>query len=205
MIYEIRTYDLKPRSLPDFLKRNEEKLQQGRLNYSQLFGFWYTDIGPLNQVVHIWPYEDLKQRSDIRAKAVAEGIWPPGTGEFILNMESEIFLPAPFMRPPAEGSIGPIYEMRIYKYNPGEIPSVIERWSKHIAAREQHSPLVGAWYSELGGLNKWVHLWAYRSFEERQRIRAETREKGIWPPPGGEAPIKMENKILVPAGFSPLQ
>lgn len=205
MIYEIRTYDLKPRSLPEFLKRNEEKLQQGRLNYSQLFGFWYTEIGPLNQVVHIWPYEDLKQRSDIRAKAVAEGIWPPDTGEFILNMQSEIFLPAPFMSSPAERSIGPIYEMRSYKYNPGEIPSVIERWSKHIAAREQYSPLVGAWYSELGGLNKWVHLWAFRSFEERQRIRAEAREKGIWPPPGGGAPIKMENKILLPASFSPLQ
>lgn len=205
MIYEIRTYDLKPRSLPEFLKRNEEKLQQGRLNYSQLFGFWYTDIGPLNQVVHIWPYEDLKQRSDIRAKAVAEGIWPPDTGEFILNMQSDIFLPAPFMQPPAERSIGPIFEMRSYKYKPGEIPSVIEQWSKHIAVREQHSPLVGAWYSELGGLNKWVHMWAYKSFEERQRIRAETREKGIWPPPGGGAPIKMENKILLPASFSPLQ
>lgn len=205
MIYEIRTYDLKPRTLPEFLKRNEEKLQQGRLNYSQLFGFWHTEAGPLNQVVHIWPYEDLNQRRDIRARVVADGVWPPNSGEFIVNMQSDIFLPAPFMQPPGERNIGPIYEMRIYTYNPGDIPSVLEHWRTHIAAREAFSPLVGAWYSEIGNLNKWVHMWAYRSFEERLRIRGEAREKGVWPAPGGPAPIKQENKILLPTSFSPLQ
>ena len=48
-----RTHGLKPRTLQEFLKRNEEKLKEGRLTYSQLFGFWYTEAGPLDQVVHI--------------------------------------------------------------------------------------------------------------------------------------------------------
>jgi hypothetical protein len=205
MIYEVRTYDLKPRTLQEFLKRNEEKLQQGRLNHSRLGGFWYTEAGPLNQVVHIWPYEDLHQRRDIRAQVVAEGIWPPNAGEFIVNMQSEIFLPAPFMKPMSEGTFGPIYEMRLYTYQAGDIPAVIEHWSKHIAAREQFSPLIGALSSEFGKLNTWMHIWAYKSFEERLRVRAEAREKGVWPVPGGRTPIRQENKILLPARFSPLQ
>lgn len=204
MIYEIRTYDLKPRSVPEFEKRTAAMIE-GRVRYSQLGGFWSTEIGPLNQVVHAWPYDDLNQRAEIRSKTVADGAWPPDNSEFILNMQSDIYLPAPFMTPLGNREIGPIYEMRIYTYAPGEVSQVMEAWAGAIEERQKYSPLAGAWYSELGGLNKWVHLWAYKSFEERTRVRAETRERGVWPPPSGVSPLKQENKILVPMSFSPMQ
>jgi hypothetical protein len=44
---------------------------------------------------------------------------------------------------------------------------VIDRWSTHIEARTKLSPLVGAWYTELGGLNKWCHIWAYKDAADR--------------------------------------
>ena len=62
MIYEFRTYDLKPRSVEQFGENTKVKLD-GRLNFSALGGFWYTEMGPLNQVVHIWPYEDANHSS----------------------------------------------------------------------------------------------------------------------------------------------
>ena len=204
MIYEVRTYDLKPRSLEEFARRNAEKLP-GRLAYSSLGGFWHTEVGPLDQVIHVWPYEDLKQRSDVRARAVADGKWPPGTGDLIANMQSEIYLPAPFMTPLGERRIGPLYEMRTYTYAPGAIPHVLEAWSRSIAEREKLSPLAACWYSEIGGLNMLVHMWAYTSFEERLRIRAEARARGIWPPQVQVAPLKQESKILFPLEFSPMQ
>ena len=95
--------------------------------------------------------------------------------------------------------------MRIYTYAPGAVPLVIKAWESAIDERQKYSPLAGAWYSEIGGLNKWVHLWAYESFDERTRIRTETREKGVWPPQPGVVPLKQENKILFPMGFSPMQ
>ena len=205
MIYEFRTYDLKPRSVPEFEKRSAEKIKEGRLDHSDLFGFWYTEAGPLNQVVHVWPYDDLNQRGDVRARVVEEGVWPPDNSEFVVNMRSEIFLPAPFMRNRGEAKLGPVYEMRIYTYNPGDIPQVIDKWSEYIEEREKFSPLVGAWYSELGDLNVWIHMWAYESFDHRMRVRAETREKGVWPPRGGVAPLRQENKLMLPMSFSPLQ
>ena len=204
MIYEMRTYDLKPRAIPEFERRTGEKMP-ARLAYSKLGGFWHTEVGPLNQVVHIWPYDDLNQRADLRARAVAGGEWPPDNSPFILNMRNEILLPAPFMRPLVERKMGPIYELRIYTYAPPAIPKVLEAWGQRIAEREKLSPLVGCWYSEIGALNRFIHLWAYPSFEERQRVRAEALAQGIWPPPSGEVPLRQENKILTPAAFSPLQ
>ncbi len=205
MIYEFRTYDLKPRSTPEFERRTAEKIKEGRLDHSDLFGFWYTEAGPLNQVVHVWPYDDLNQRSDVRARVVEEGLWPPDNSEFMLKMRSEIFLPAPFMRNRGEAKLGPVYEMRIYTYGPGDIPGVIDTWGQYIEEREKYSPFVGAWYSELGALNVWVHMWAYESFDHRMQVRGETREKGVWPPQGGPAPITQKNKLMLPMSFSPLQ
>ncbi len=204
MIYEMRTYELKPRSVPDFEKGFAEKLP-GRLKYSAFGGLWHTEAGPLNQVVHIWPYDDLNHRDDVRAKAVADGAWPPNTSQFVEHMGTEILIPAPFMTPLGDRSIGPLYEMRIYTYGPGEVAQVFEAWSGRIAEREKFSPLAGCWTSEIGGLNKFIHLWAYGSFEERMRVRDETRAKGVWPPPSNVVPLKQENKLLFPAECSPMQ
>jgi hypothetical protein len=61
-------------------------------------------------------------------------------------------------------------------------------------------------YSELGGLNKWVHIWPYQTLEERNRVREESRQGGHWPPQGSfrESMVKQENKMLIPAAFSPM-
>jgi hypothetical protein len=90
---------------------------------------------------------------------------------------------------------------------PGAIPEMIDRWSKKIDERQKLSPLVGAWYSEFGALNKWVHIWAYRDAAERQRIRAEAVARGLWPPGGAASGIvvKQENLMVMPSTFSPLR
>ncbi len=93
-----------------------------------------------------------------------------------------MFLPAPFSPPLEPRELGGIYEIRVYTLAPGAIPGMLERWSEKIGERVKLSPLVGAWYSELGALNQWVHIWAYKDAAERQRIRAEAIARGIWPP-----------------------
>ena len=57
MIYEVRTYDLKVRSVPEVIKRFSESIEN-RQKLSTLAAFWYTDIGPLNQIIHVWQYKD---------------------------------------------------------------------------------------------------------------------------------------------------
>jgi len=55
MIYEFRSYTLRPGTLQEFLKRFGDALP-AREQLSKLAAFWYTDIGPLNEVVHVWLY-----------------------------------------------------------------------------------------------------------------------------------------------------
>ena len=128
MIYEVRTYDLKPGAIPQAEEAFAEALPH-RAKYSPISAFWHTDIGPLNQIIHVWGYENLEDRDRIRAEAGADPNWPPKiTPGAILNMDSEIWYPAPFMTPMGGNqSLGNIYEMRIYNYLPGVIPELIER------------------------------------------------------------------------------
>ena len=119
MIYEVRTYDLKPGTVAQFEEAFGEALPY-RQEYSPLAAFWHVDIGPLNQVIHVWPYDSLDERERIRAEASKDTHWPPPNNGAILNMNSEIWSPAPFMRPMGgDQKLGDIYEMRIYTYEPG--------------------------------------------------------------------------------------
>ena len=103
-----------------------------------------------------------------------------------------------------EQELGNVYEMRTYTYKPGSINTVIERWAEAIHHREKYSPLAACWYTELGGLNKWIHVWPYASLEERDRIRAESMKDPNWPAPTREMLVRQETKILSPASFSPM-
>ena len=204
MIYEVRTYTLKPGSVAEAENRFGEAMPS-RDKYSKLGAFWHTDVGPLNQIIHVWPYESLQHRTEIRAQAAHETGWPPKIQEFIETMESEIMIPAPFMRDLGNQQLGNVYEMRMYIYQPGKMSEVLKRWGEAIADREKLSPLAACWYSELGGLNKFVHVWPYKDMGERARIRTESQKLPNWPPKTREFLVSQSNKLLVPAAFSPMR
>jgi hypothetical protein len=120
-------------------------------------------------------------------------------------MESEIFLPTPFMEPLGQKKLGGVYEMRMYLYQPAAMPEVIKRWSEAIPERIKLSPLAACWTSEVGALNKFVHVWAYKDFAERDRVRAEAFKQPTWPPKTREFLVSQTTKMLIPAAFSPMQ
>src|SRR5436309_14980681 len=96
MIYEIRTYQLKAGSLAEVEKRFGEGYEY-RKKYSPLTAFWHTEVGPLNEIIHVWGYESLQERAKIRAEAAKAANWPPKVSEFIRKMRSEIINPFDFV------------------------------------------------------------------------------------------------------------
>ena len=54
-IYELRTYNLKPECVKPFVNMTLEKFHI-RTQASKLNGYWSTELGGINQVVHIWEY-----------------------------------------------------------------------------------------------------------------------------------------------------
>ena len=213
MIYEVRTYDLKPHSVAEVEKRFGEAYEH-RKKHSLLAAFWHTEIGPLNQIIHVWGYKDLAERATIRAAAVKDGTWPPKTSEFIVSMRSEIMIPFSFSPELKPGKMGPYFEMRIYTLaNGAQLPKLQALWEKGLPERTKISPLCAAWHSELGVLNQFIHIWPYKSVDERNAVRDKAKATGMWPPSvlaktTGLPPydiIKQENKIVMPSSFSPLQ
>lgn len=207
MIYELRTYTLKPMTTGKFEEEFEKSLAV-REKYSRLAGLWHTEIGPLNQVVHLWPYEDLNARAAARSAVNRDpsGLWPPKVAELEVDMQNDILTPAPFMRPLTgePQALGNVYELRVYTYQTGSLSKVVELWAEALPYREKFSPLAGAWTSEIGGLNRFYHLWPYKDLNERARIRQASFKDPHWPAPTREWLVRMENKIMVPARFSPL-
>ena len=94
MIYEIRVYTLKPGCVGEYEGRFAESFEV-RSKYSPMYGMWHTEIGPLNQMVHIWAYDSLQQRADVRAAALEDssGKWPPRTTDLVVSQESDIINP----------------------------------------------------------------------------------------------------------------
>ncbi len=207
MIYEVRTYRLKLRMVPQFLETFEKAYENGRKQLSPLAAFFYSEVGPLNEVIHIWPYENLAEREAVRAEATKTGVWPPDVTDMIHEMKVEIFNPFPFMTEFLSGEHGPLFEYREYAVHAGTIPGIINGWKDAIEARNALSPCAMAMHTEIGGLNKYVHIWPYKSFEHRAEVRAEGVAKGIWPPKGSPkgAIITQDNKLLLAPAFSPLR
>lgn len=209
MIYEVRTYTLRAGTVAEFEERYEKRLP-ARLKHSKLGAFWHTEFGPLNQIVHVYPYDDLNHRTAVRAALASDperNAMQSGR-DLIVAQETEIVNPAPFMRPLGSKDFGSgnVYEMRIYTYGPGELPKVLDAWAKAIPAREELSPLVACWTSEIGELNRFTHIWVYKDVPERDRVRVAMRAPGRnWPPQSGVRPIRQENRLLIPASFSPVR
>ncbi len=140
MIYEIRTYRLAPGSVAEVEKRFGEAYEH-RKKYSPIVAFWHTEIGPLNEIIHVWPYQDLSERARVRAESAKDPNWPPKISEFVLSMHSDILVPFPFSPQPTPGKMGPFYEMRIYTIKIGTLPDIRKGWEAKLPERMKLSPL----------------------------------------------------------------
>ena len=64
-----------------------------------LIGYFSTEIGPLSQVVHLWAYADLEDRTRRRQQLADDARWQafvPKLSENIEQAENRILLPTDF-------------------------------------------------------------------------------------------------------------
>ncbi|MDJ0950547.1 MAG: NIPSNAP family protein [Alphaproteobacteria bacterium] len=100
MILDERSYTLKPGMLPKYLTLYESRgwpVQTKHLG--EPVGWFYTEVGTLNQVVHIWKYADMADREARRKAMTADPDWQAFVAEaaaMLDKMENRILVPAPF-------------------------------------------------------------------------------------------------------------
>jgi hypothetical protein len=103
-----------------------------------------------------------------------------------------------------------IVEQRVYTVQVGKANQLIDYYGTHGLNVQQRvlGNLIGYFSSDIGELNQVVHLWGYDSLAERERRRAILGKDEEWlnylrnQPP---VITRQENRILMPAPFSPIR
>jgi hypothetical protein len=212
MLYELRTYTVKPGTIGEMVKAASTVSRGIRKDdYGKLEGYWMTEIGPLNQVMHLWSYKDFDERSRLRGELAKNPRW---TGEYVplirpLLQRQDIRLLNAVKPPVAPASTGNIYEFRNYRAKPGgAVKQWLEALAEALPAREKYSKIVGLWQTEAGQPNEICHIWAYPSLNARAEARANALKDPAWQEflrKGGPLLDEMHSTIMLPAPHSPLQ
>jgi NIPSNAP len=67
-VLDIRTYTIRPRGVAEFLRLYEElALPIAIRHWGPPVAFYVSEIGPLNQVIHVWEFESLADMERCRA------------------------------------------------------------------------------------------------------------------------------------------
>ncbi len=102
MIVEERIYTLQPGQAGAYLKAYEaEGMAIQKPILGRMVGYYQTEFGTLNQVIHMWAYEDLAERAQRRAALFADAGWRAYVAKVrphILKQENRLLIPAPFLQ-----------------------------------------------------------------------------------------------------------
>ena len=100
MIVDVRTYTLIPRKTPVYIETFEKYgLPIMKRHGLELMGYYTSQIGALNQVVHLWRYDSLADLERKRTARDADPEWAQfltRTEGMVLMQDNKIMKPAPF-------------------------------------------------------------------------------------------------------------
>ena len=212
MLYELRTYTVKPGTLGDMVKAASTVSQEIRGNdYGKLEGYWSSEIGALNQVMHLWSYPDYNERARVRGELGKNSRW---VNEYIplirpLIVRQDIRLLNAVRAPVAPASTGNIYELRNYRAKPlGAVKQWLDAFTAALPAREKYSKIVGLWQTEAGQPNEVCHIWAYPNLNARAEARGAALKDPVWQEFLGKGSAlldEMYSTIMLPTPHSPLK
>ena len=104
MFVDERIYTLHAGQVRVFLKLYEEEAMECQVQFlGEMVGYYFTDIGPLNQIVHMWGYDSLDDRFERRKLLQASPIWQSYAKKMrplVVNVENKLLVPAPFFKVP---------------------------------------------------------------------------------------------------------
>jgi hypothetical protein len=199
--YDVTIVTVRPGTHPQALAVLGKSLADDR----NLLACWYSDIGAVNQILIVRKAGDAAATLDSRF-ATLNAANPFGMSEYIVAMAMDTYVAFDFIPPLQPGEFGPCYEVRSYVLKPDGLAPTIEAWRKAVPGRMKISPVLAAMTSVTGAVTRFLHVWPYKSFDERARLRAKAAADGVWPPPGGPGHlVSQQVDIYLPAPFSPMK
>ena len=160
--------------------------------------------------MHLWSYEDMNHRSEVKAKLAANEAWKneylTKTGPLIIRQDNRLMTATkPLVAPDSEGNI---YEYRYYRCKVGKTKVFAEAITKAMSVRERHSKNVCIWITDTGQPNEVSHLWVYKDLNHRAEARAAAAADPDWKEFLKDGPDRLDEmhaSILLPWSHSPLK
>ncbi|MCY1283444.1 hypothetical protein D9M68_372030 [compost metagenome] len=100
MLIEQRTYQIKPGTLPEFLRLYEEEglpLQGEALG--NLIGYFKPETGDVNRVIQLWGFTSYEDRAQRRSALSSDPRWRAflgKAGHLVVTQQVELLSGAPF-------------------------------------------------------------------------------------------------------------
>ncbi|KAL5036332.1 hypothetical protein BDEG_24272 [Batrachochytrium dendrobatidis JEL423] len=217
-VHELQVHNVKPEAMDDYIALTAEhypRIGKDQGSEVKLFGSWTTEIGELDQAIHIWQYNHYPgyiQTKKILAQDQVYQDFQRRLRPMLRSRENQIMLEFAFWKSatavtlPKEPSKNSIYELRTYLLQPGKMLEWEQQWRRGLEARSKFVQPIGAWFSQLGHLNYVHHMWAYPDLQ----VRKEMREKA-WEVEGWSQTVHktvqlidhMQARIVTPLPYSP--
>jgi hypothetical protein len=185
MIFELRTYDLRPGDVPRYMNLFAAVGRGIITRHLPLKGYFFAETGGLNRLFHLWQYENLADRARRRTALYQDADWlrdfvPHGL-PLLLSQHSRIWTAAP-----GSGSLPS-------QAKPGETlrQILLIESAQRIDGNSQGQLLVSL--TSLTGPAAYLHLEAFADHDLLQHRLTALRD----------ADVAVE--ILQPYPFSPLR
>lgn len=132
-----------------------------------LLGAWGAETGILNRIVALWSVEG----ASMGAGTAGDDDWLSGS-EVRRRMTAR-------RRIANEALSAPLLELRHYAPHRGQCEAFVAALLDALPHREKYSPCAAVWTTQERGCDVVVHLWSYRTFDERLSARdAAMRDEG---------------------------
>jgi hypothetical protein len=97
-LYELRTYSLYVGKLAEVLElyRKEGWPAVSRHAEGRLVGYFVGDVGAMNQIVHLWKFEDDAERRRFWEAVLADGAFVKKLRPLIRSQENKLLRAAPW-------------------------------------------------------------------------------------------------------------
>lgn len=202
MLVEQRIYTLIPGKVETYFRNYAEvgnDIQEPTLG--RFLGYYTTEVGPLNRVIHMWAYRSPGERSRRRAIQNADPRWIEYSTQartLITSQENrllkpdaatlralEIWFPSDVDQPRPEGaqagSAPLVLEMETLVVRP-EHQGVAQALLDHSSACETAvlGNRVGRYVSLTGTSHQFITLWAYDDFDDCFARRAALAAQPDW-------------------------
>ncbi|EDV22555.1 uncharacterized protein TRIADDRAFT_58894 [Trichoplax adhaerens] len=179
-MYELRTYSIQPAEFGNFLKLTQEQFHL-RTAHSKLLGYWTSELGGLNQVVHIWEYDTFQHRTNVR-KALADD--PQWISNYIsimmkklVQQDNVVMFPLPWYPIQSSNQQGGVYELQSISSSASKYSNLETNVKKTVSSQNNDSSkLIGIWKTEHGPLDTMFLLWRFNDLDERHNIKKNSKD-----------------------------